>query len=184
MQDQVDISAGSDALDDDQLMARCAAGDRRSFGPLVERHQALAWAVALRFTGVPESAADLVQDAFLAVFEHASRYRPEGRFKHYLLRILVNRAVSSQRRRRFETAVAELDGIAAPSPAEEVERAEGRARVRTALQALPERQRLALILRFYEGLSYVDIADSMGTSEKSVERLLHRGRAQLRQLLG
>lgn len=168
---------------DDQLMARVADGDDRAFEELVGRHQRVAWSVAHRYTGRQEDAADLVQDAFLAVLEGARRYHPQGHFRAWLLRILIHRAISHQRR-RAPTLIE--DAAALPDPANsatDFERAEQRSRIRDGLDQLPDRQRMALILRFYEELSYREIARAMNTTEKTVERLLHRGRERLRRAL-
>ncbi len=168
---------------DDELMRRVAAGDRDAFGELVRRHQGIAWSVAYRYAGGRQDAADLVQESFLAVLEAASRYRPQGRFRSYLLRVLVHRAISSKRR-RAPLLLEEADRI--PDPQDrtaDLDLADQKARVRDHLAQLPARQRMALVLRFYEELSYREIARIMETSEKTVERLLSRGRESLRRAL-
>jgi len=164
-------------------MAAVAAGDRSAFQCLVERHHRACWAVALRYTGNNADAGDLVQDTFLALFQKAARYKPRGRFRSYLLCALVNRAISYQRKRQ-PIAVESLE-TPAPGPDGEASlaRAQTRARVAALLARLPERQRMAIILRFYQELSYAEIAQALSVSPKAVERLLHRARASLRELM-
>jgi RNA polymerase sigma-70 factor, ECF subfamily len=168
---------------DDQLMRQVAAGDPDAYGVLVRRHQRIAWSVAVRYTGRREDAADLVQESFLAVLESAPRYRPQGQFRAYLLRILVHRAISDTRK-KSPLLLEEADQIPDPDAGEaDLDLASRKARLRGLLDQLPTRQRMALVLRFYEELSYREIARIMETSEKTVERLLHRGRDTLRKAM-
>lgn len=168
---------------DDQLMAAVATGDRSAFRCLVDRHHRTAWAVALRYTGNPHDAADLVQDTFLTLFSKAPAYRPRGRFRSYLLCILVNRAISARRRQQPLPLEPRDQPSGDPDGEAILDRAETNARISTMLARLPERQRMALVLRYYEDLSYDEIAQALSVSPKAVERLLHRGRLTLRSLL-
>jgi len=169
---------------DDQLMASVASGDRSAFRCLVERHHRTMWAVALRYAGNSHDAADLVQDTFLALFRKAATYRPQGRFRSYLLCILVNRAVPTHRKQR-PVPVESLDSTAAGGPDGEasLSEAQTRARISALMARLPDRQRMALVLRIYEELSYREIAQTLSLSPKAVERLLHRARRTLRDLV-
>lgn len=168
---------------DDELMVRLAAGDLDALAVLVQRHQRLAWSVAFRFCGERSAAEDIVSDTFLSLLDNANRYRPRGRFVSYLLRVLTNRAISYGRRPRpaplLDTDLADPSEDAGGA----LDRHAQEARVRHALSRLPERQRLALILRFYEELPCDEIAAAMDASTKSVERLLARGRETLARWL-
>lgn len=165
---------------DDQLMASVASGDRSAFRCLAERHHRMMWAVALRFTGNSHDAADLVQGTLLALFQNAATYRPRGRLRSWLLCILVNRAISTRRKQR-PVPVDSLEGLPGDPVGEtSLARAQTRARISALLAQLPDRQRMVLVLRFYEDLSYDEIAETLSISRKAVERLLHRGRRTLR----
>jgi len=168
---------------DDELMARMVTGDISALGELVRRHQTRAWSVALRYLGDRSAAEDLVQDTFLTLFDKASQYRPRGQFVAYLFRVLAHKAISLKRR---PTAGEFLDGDHADTRADvaqELDLAARKDRVQRALTRLPERQRIAMILRFYEELSYEEIASALGTSPRSVEGLLSRARDTLARWL-
>jgi len=168
---------------DDQLMASVAAGDRSAFRCLVNRHHRALWAVALRYAGNTHDAADLVQDTFLKLYQETGSYRPQGRFRSYVLRILVNRAISI--RRKLRPLLVETADSQSHTPDGEVSlaRAQQSARISAFLAQLPERQRMAVVLRYYQDMSYAEIAEALSVSPKAVERLLHRARRTLRDMM-
>lgn len=169
---------------DDQLMALLASGEVEALGELLKRHKRVAWCVALRFLGDHAAAEDLVQDCFLTLMDKSKKYRAQGRFRAYLLRILTHKAISLKRR-PTPSEIQETETLSGPDPvAESMEQRAREARVRGALARLPERQRMALILRFYEELPVEEIASAMDASPKSVEHLLARGRETLSRWLG
>jgi len=174
----------SDPVSDDLLMQRVAAGDLQAFEQIVHRHHRSAWNIAARFLGDTEEARDVVQDAFLRILEAAPRYRPSERFRAYLLRI-VGRLCLDRCRRKRPVLMHALPELAdpAPSPAETVESAERAEAIRRAIHGLPHRQRLAILMRYYEHCGYGEIAIALGVSEKAAERLLARGRKTLEALL-
>ena len=169
---------------DAQLMARVGRGDMAALGELVRRHQHSVVAFAVRLLGRRDLAEDVAQEAFLHVHRAARRYRPEAQFTTWLYRIVLNLCRDAQRRASrapeplTEGAAPPLDP--APDPIEARERAE---RVRRALAALPERQRVAVTLHRYQGLSHREIADATGWSESAVESLIVRAYATLRKEL-
>jgi RNA polymerase sigma-70 factor (ECF subfamily) len=168
------------AAGDEQLMLAVARGDLAAFGQLVLRHQAAAWRSAYRFLGDRGEAEDMVQEAFLRVLDAAPRYRPEARFRTYLFRILSRLCLDhvQKKRPRPDPTLAERPD-ARPSVVDGMSAREAEEHVRHALKQLPSNQRLAVLLRYYEDLSYADIATAMETSVKAVERLLARGRHAL-----
>jgi RNA polymerase sigma-70 factor (ECF subfamily) len=169
---------------DDQLMERVAGGDLRAFDEIVRRHEKTAWDTARRFTGDSAEAEDLAQEAFLRVLTAAPRYRGTGRFRAYLLRVLGRLCLdwAEKKRPQYPGTLPET-ADRSPSPAERVEASGEARRVQEALARLPENQRMAIILKYYEDMSYADIAQSLDATEKAVERLLERGRGGLRKLL-
>ena len=157
-------------------------GDLDAFGELVERHQAAAWNAAYRFLGDAAEAEDVAQQAFLNVLEAADRYEPTASFRTYLYRI-VTRLCIDRSRKNHPVYTDDLPARSTPasSPAEAAEQRERDDAVRAALVKLPDRQRMAVVLRYYEGLSGSEIAAAMGTSVKAIERLLARARTGLEQ---
>jgi RNA polymerase sigma-70 factor (ECF subfamily) len=187
-----------DRRDDDALMAATAAGDEQAFRALVERWERRVAAFLYRSLGSGEDALDLAQETFLRLYRAAPAYEPRGRFAPFLFRIAGNLARNEVRRRtvrRFLGLEARDDpgddpaepSVPAPErerPDREWERARAAARVRQALLELPERQRVAIVLKRFEGFTQQEIAEAMGVSEASVESLLSRGMAALRKRLG
>ncbi len=169
---------------DEDLMLAVANGNMDAFGELVRRHQRSAWNVAWRMLQDPTEAEDAAQDAFLKIFEAAPRYRPNASFRTYLYRV-VSRLCLDRLRKKHPIYTDRLPPSvsAEPGPPEQIGRQETAADVRQALDALPPRQRMALVLRHFEELSYKEIAEAMDTSVKSVERLLSRGRKELAEAL-
>lgn len=155
-------------------------GDLDAFERIVLRHQAEAWRVAYRFTGDAAEAEDLAQEAFLRVLDTAPRYEPQASFRTYLFRI-INRLCIDHVRKKRPTATDNLPSLAddSPSPPQQAGQTERDALIQAALNALPADYRMAVVLRYFEGLNEAEMADVMGRSVKAVERLLARAKATL-----
>jgi RNA polymerase sigma-70 factor (ECF subfamily) len=168
----------------EQLMQALAGGDLDAFDQIVLRHQKPAWAIACRFLGDRHEAEDVVQDAFLRLLQASARYQPTCSFKTYFYQIIsrlcLDRAKKKQPR-RLDTIPDVSDS--GPDAAGETARRQNAEAVRSALNALPPKQRIAIVLRYYESLSYHDIASALETTPKAVERLLARGRDRLQAIL-
>jgi len=172
---------------DEDLMRSIAQGDLDAFEQLVLRHQQMAWRTAYRLVADYQSAEDLAQDAVLRVFEAADRYQPTAAFRTYFYRIVVRLCLDHLRKGRPVPSNYFLNEANQPSssssPEHEATRTEQEQAVQEALARLPARQRTAIVLRYFEGLSGRQTADAMETSVKAVEQLLARGRASLQRLL-
>ena len=172
------------ASSDDALIIATAAGDSGAFEALVLRHQQRAWNIAARYLGDAQEARDVVQKAFMRVLQNAHRYEAAGTFGAYL-RTIVSRLCLDYKAKKKATPKERMSGIAAPpdSISSQVHQNAARSAVRHALDLLPPRQRLAVVLRYYDGAGYKDISKALGVSSKAVERLLDRGRKRLGELL-
>lgn len=171
--------------DDDDLMAGTAAGEEAAFRLLVDRWERDVLAFLIHLTGSRDDAEDLAQETFVRVFRQAGRYRPEGKFRSWLLRIAGNLARSRQRRRRLLKWLpldTERHDVASSTPGADrgLEIEQTAQIVRAAVARLPERQRQALVLHRFQGLRYAEVADAMGTSLAGVESLIQRALAGLR----
>jgi RNA polymerase sigma-70 factor (ECF subfamily) len=169
-------------IDDDALLAASGAGDERAFRALVSRHLSRSLSLARRMTGNVAEAEDVAQEAFLRVWQKAPEWRVgEARFSTWLYRVVVNLCLD--RRRRKPMAPLEAAGdLLDPAPSAEAKLVENqRTRiVASALAALPDRQRAALVLSYYEGVSNVEAAEALGVSVSALESLLVRARKALR----
>ena len=173
-------------MDDDiQLMLGFQGGNIHDFEKLMQRHNRAVINLAYRFIGDAAAAEDVAQDVFLQVFRAAADYRPTAGFTTWLYQIVRNTSYSELRRRTRRPALLDERSAEprAPSASDPLEKAETEAAVKRAIELLPENQRMALILRRYNGLPYEEIAQVMGTTESSVKALLHRSRLLLKEKL-
>lgn len=173
-----------ESADDRLLMAHLAAGDRNALAELVRRHQMLAFRLAYRTTGNRATAEDITQDAFLRVWRSAARYEPTASFETWLHRIVVNLCLDQFKKRKpVQAETADPATEIEDSPGASLERDERADRVRKAVQRLPERQRIAVILHRFSEFPQRRIAEITGWSVSAVESLLVRAYAGLRDAL-
>jgi outer membrane protein len=172
-------AAGSAPADDTDttLMVRAAEGNLAAFEELVRRNQEKAWGLAWRFLGDASEAEDIVQEAFFRVFKAASRYRPSARFRTYLFQIITRLCLDWEAKKRpeYTDSLGSIPDVI-PDPEGLFSQNELSEAVRKCLAELPSNQRLVIVLRHYEGLSYEEIADILNVSAKAVDSLLQRAR--------
>ena len=173
-----------DAVSDEMLIGRIAAGDRRAFTAFTRRHGDFLYACAVRMMRESFEAQDAVQETLLRVWQKAGLWRPDGgaSVRTWMYRIAYNVCIDALRRRRPHSTLPETleGGIRTDDVVQGRERS---AIVGRALRQLPERQRAALVLCHYQGLSNAEAAAVIGTSVKGVESLLIRARRQMRDIL-
>ena len=161
-------------------------GDREAFGELVRRYGPAARRVARAVLHHPEDADDAAQDGFFSAWRSINRYDPGRQFGPWILRIVVNAAHDLRRRRQIretDPVSPHLPGGEA-SPVALVEQGELGERIDRALQGLPERQRLAVVLFDAEGFSHGEIAQMLGIPEGTVRSDVFHARRALRVRLG
>lgn len=187
-------NAFSDDEENVRLMLRVKEGDVRAFEKLVDLHQNMVIGTATRMLGNTEDAHDIAQQVFLRVWKSAPRYEATAKFTTWLFTILRNLVFNETRRRsrRREVPLEQDDDDHAPqqfadhtAPAadqitqqEELEQA-----LDKAISALPEKQRLAVVLRRHEELPYEQICEILQMSLPAVKSLLFRARSELRKHL-
>ncbi len=182
---------------DDALMARAGRGDKSAFAVLVRRHLARATAIAQRILGNRSDAEEVVQEAFLRCWQKAPDWQPaespgsaakageRAQFATWLYRVLTNLCLD--RRRRPQPVELEAAGEIADTRDDgfaQTERGEVGKRVAEAMARLPDRQRAALALCYYEDLGNIEAAAALNISIGALESLLVRGRRALRDSLG
>jgi RNA polymerase sigma-70 factor (ECF subfamily) len=184
---------------DVRLMLEVRDGSAAAFEELMRRYQARLVMILEHLVGNHDLAEDLTQDVFLRVYRSRKRYLPGAKFSTWLFTIANNvasNALRSRSRRREVTlhgndssaaGISPLEVIIQASsgqiPARQLDKAEARDIVRLALGALNERQRLAVLLNKFEGMSYADIAETMQLSPQAIKSLLSRARINLREVL-
>ncbi len=166
---------------DDILMQLAARGSEQAFEELINRHQPAILNLAFRFLGDEQEAKDVAQETFLRVFIAADRYQASTRFRPYVLRIAKNLCIDYARKRKPLYLADPPDHPDSSDPATEMELVQLSEALRKTMLALPDTQRMALLLNHFEGLRYAEVADIMETSISAVESLLVRAKRTLRE---
>jgi len=187
--------AGRDTEDakDVRAMQLVRAGDMAAFEELVERHQRLVVGTVARMLGSNSEVEDIAQQVFVRVWKSAQRYVPRAKFTTWLLKITRNLVFNELRRRSRHTQLplqVESEDNERPirderalAPDASLLEQELQRAIETAIGQLPETQRMAVVLRRYDGLSYEEIAEVLDQSVPAVKSLLFRARTELRTRL-
>lgn len=174
------------------LVQRCAAGDESAYAELLGQHQRMVVQLAMNLLGERDEALDLSQEVFLRVFRTIHRFRGQSSLRTWIYRIAVNQARNRHRfwRRRHRADQVSIDEHVAAhgefvssddaTPERVLARKELAERLQTALDRLPFDQRTVIVLREIDGLSYEEIAYSLGVAVGTVKSRLTRARQALR----
>ena len=179
---------------DEEVVALCQQGEGRYFEVLVQRYMQKAFHIAYGFARDTETAKDLSQDAFLHAYARIKQFDGRSSFYTWFYRILVNLCLDHARRKGrviWESLDAPIDGLGgqrqladdSSQPDQQAIAGEATRRASETLQAMPQKQRTAFVLRHHQGLAIADIAAVMKTTEGTVRVYLHRAVAALRQSL-
>jgi RNA polymerase sigma-70 factor (ECF subfamily) len=188
----VGSTAPASALSDDELLTLAWSGGADAREELARRHRASAYLLALQLLGNRDEALDVAQEALMRFFASLGRMTPGRAVRPWLLAIVRNQARDFWRRqrvRRAESIDANPDGLlshmvdTAPDPEEAVRRAELRRRVWKAITTLSDDHREIVVLRDFHGLSYDELAQTLGIKIGTVMSRLHAARQRLRALL-
>jgi RNA polymerase sigma-70 factor (ECF subfamily) len=181
----MDHSEPQNGPDDRALLERSAAGDQKAFGQLVARHVGLVQTLARRMMRNEADADDIAQEALLRLWRSGDALviGPNG-VRPWLRRVVSNLCIDRIRANRklvvVEEVPEEMHPVVESNPADEFDAGQ---RVDAALKSLPERQRQALTLFHYEGLSQAEIGALMQISDEAVESLLARARRSVKAAL-
>src|SRR3989440_12015705 len=184
--------SGDDA-EDVRLMQLVAGGDTTAFEQLVERHQTLVAGTVARMLGSNSDVEDIAQQVFIRVWKSAGRYVARAKVTTWLLKITRNLVFNEMRRaKRHPHLPVQIEPDAEESPLKDEQaiapdaallQTELQQTIEKAITLLPDTQRMALVLRRYEELSYEEIADVLDLSVPAVKSLLFRARTELRERL-
>jgi RNA polymerase sigma-70 factor, ECF subfamily len=182
---------------DETLIQALGNGDETALRTLVDRHTSSIYKFSVRYSGDESLAQDICQEVFLKVYRYARRYRPGMPFKTWLFTIVRNTSIDLARSyayRKIHSLDAQYDtgfleaatqslSQGSQTPEEDYLSKQTAQRVAYAVGSLPEKQRTAVILKYYEEMSTKEIADVMETTISSVESLLVRAKRNLLKLL-
>jgi len=173
---------------DAELIQQVAKGNENAFEQLVKKYQHAVFNTIYRSIGNYEDVEDVAQEIFIKVWHKAKTFKGKSKFSTWLYRIVVNHCLNY--RSKHKQRLVSLDELVErekmpQSLVVEVDHEQRRKAeiVRKALNELPERQRIALVLSRYEGRTYKEIAEMMGVSVSSVESLIFRAKASLKEKL-
>lgn len=174
---------------DEWLMAQVALGHREHLEPLLRRYAGPLLTFIQRMIGDRHRSEELFQDVFLSVWRHRAQYRFPKPFKSWLFAIAANACRAEYRKRRplatqhLETEQMVAGSTPEPNPEMAAISVETAAQVVEAVNRLPTKQRTVVVMRVWSGLSYAEIAQSLGRSEATVRSHMHHALAALRQSL-
>ena len=179
-------------FEDAELVLRCRNGDTDAYGELVRRYQGSVYATAFHYVGRYGAAEDIAQDAFLAAYRSLPQLKDPAKFGPWLKQVTTRTAANWLRRHAgrlsAETPLPYKRTLsiedAREGPRGRTERRERLEAVQRAIDQLPERYRLPVVLRYLQELSYQEISEYTGDSKEEIRGILQRAGRQLRELLG
>jgi RNA polymerase sigma-70 factor (ECF subfamily) len=178
--------------DEQRLVRLSRVGDQPAFAALVEAHQSAVFGTVLRLVRDRAVAAEVSNRAFYRAYERLASFDDSRPLRPWLMRLAAHEALNELRSRQRDAnhtfggqaAEIELEQIAGgPDPAEVIPRRERSVAIRTAVDRLPEAQRVAVVLRYFADLSYADIAEATQQTVNNVGVVLLRARERLRREL-
>jgi len=181
---------------DEELVTKALAGERDAFRELFERYRSRAYRVAYRFLGTREDSLDVVQEAFIKAYRGLEGFERRAKFRTWLMRIVTNTCLDLRRRGRANSATTSLtDEIIQMTPQEsqphrreetaldKMAYGELQQALSRALDELSDAHRTVFVLHTEEGMTYREIAESLGISEGTVMSRLYHARKRLQKIL-
>ena len=173
-----------------ELISRCQQGDQEALKEIFDQYHKKVYGIAYGVVRQREEALDIVQEVFIKLHRSIRNFKGKSKFYTYLYRMAMNTAIDHSRKMRRSPFLS-LDEMEGFQPSEAIEKRpdsillhkELEGRVKVALEKLPTDQRMALIFREVEGLSYQEMAEAMGCSIGTVMSRLHYARKRIQELL-
>ncbi|MBN1480635.1 RNA polymerase sigma factor [candidate division KSB1 bacterium] len=171
-----------DEKSDARLVQSCLAGNVKAFERLVEKYQTTVYNIAFRMTANFDDAEDIAQAVFIKIYEQLDKYNPKFKFFSWLYRIALNESLNARKQKKHLTELDD-DIIWTNSVDKNYSRMETNERVQEALMLISAEQRLLIVLKHFEALSYQEIAFCLDLSEKKVKSRLYDARQMLKNVL-
>ena len=171
---------------DIELMLRTKSGDDSAYSELMRRHYKGVVNYIYRFTHVQENSEDLAQEVFMRIYKSAKNYEPEAKFSTWLYKIATNVCLTNVKKKKPDYSLDEIvenSGEVSDSHStisdELLYRKEIKTMIVKAMESLPEREKIAIMLCKYQGLSYEEVSQVLDCSVGAVKAYVHRGRMKL-----
>ena len=173
-----------------EMISRCQQGDQEALKEIFDKYHKKVYRIAYGVVRQREEALDIVQEVFIKLFHSIKNFKGRSHFYTYLYRMVMNTAIDHARK-TGKQIISSLDQEGSFQPSDDLEKGPERIllqkeleeRVKLAMDKLPAEQRAALIFRDVEGLSYQEMAETMGCSIGTVMSRLHYGRKRMQELL-
>lgn len=166
--------------DDNDLIQLVLNGSVNAYGQLIEKYQTAIYNLFLRMLHDQDEARELTQQAFIKAYEALSKFRFEFRFFSWLYRIAINMALNELKKKKKFVSLTVLQNIAEEKSEENTDQ---EMLLKNAIEKLKDKYKLVIILKYYQQLSYKEIADSLEIPEKKVRSRLFDARLQMKQIL-
>ena len=167
-----------------EVIEACRRGERDAFESLFQAYRDRVFSIALRYSGNRAAALDIAQDVFVKLLSSIDDFRGHAGFESWLYRLVVNRCLDYHRRgRRFRNFVEKIFAPQPHSALQEILKSEMETQVQRGIEKLAPEQRIVVVLRYTEGLSYEQIAEILGCSMGTVASRLNRAHKILEKRL-
>jgi len=170
-----------------EVIEACQRGDEEAFRALFEAHKEKVYSIALRYSGDETAAMDITQDTFIKLMSAIQQFRGDSSFESWLYRMVVNGCLDQHLKKRRWLPLMEdvFDAFRAPGQTalQDLLSAEMQQHVQSVVAKLPPDQRMVVVLRYTEGLSYEEIAEALGCSRGTVASRLNRAHKALERRL-
>jgi len=172
-------------MEQEQLsIQQVLAGDKQAYAHIINKYKNQLYATILRMTKNPQDAQDLVQDAFIKVYRNLDKYDASGSFSSWLYRVAINHCMDEFRKKRYSMTQIEIDEerVVEPNHPELVFLKKEKSRqLERLIATLPEDERLIILLRYVNEISYEEISEVMGVPLATVRNKLHRAKKKMRE---
>lgn len=171
-------------MDEQQIIKRVLAGDKQAYAHIINAYKNPLYATIVRMTGNAQIAQDLVQEAFIKIYEQLAKYDGKGPFKSWLYRVATNYCIDEFRKKSYQMKTEELQEGTLQEPVHPeviyIKNEQSR-QLEHLLSKLPEKERAILLMRYSNELSYEEIAQLLQTTVSDVRNKLHRVKKKLRR---
>lgn len=170
--------------DEQRWIQQVLAGDKQAYANIIDKYKNQLYATILRMTRNPQDAQDLVQDAFIKVYRNLDKYDANGSFSGWLYRVAINHCMDEFRKNRYSTVQVEIDETKVVNhehPEVVFLKKEKRRQLERLIATLPEDERLIILLRYVNEISYEEIGEVMDVPLSTVRNKLHRAKKKMRE---
>ncbi len=169
-------------MDETSLLRASLSGDTEAWGEIVSRYKQAVFGLTVGFLRNDADAEDVTHDAFIRAYENLRRYKLEKKFSTWLFTIASNLCRNRLRYRKYHPLASPIGEMAGgSSPEKAIAKQDRREQVISCLDKLPPKYRKPLVLRFYNELSYREIADVLSSAEGTIKTHIHRGKVMLKR---